>query len=438
MRASAKTEEEIARAHDRMRVHHARRSNRPLLVTLLLVGPGILTMLGENDGPSMISYVATGAAYGNSVFVPIVLLTFAMAYVVQEAAMRVGIATRRGHAELIRLRFGGTWAAVSLGDLLAGNVLTLVAEFVAICSGAAFLGVPRPLAVGIALCVIVAAFATRRYFTWERFALVLALGNLLFLPVALRAYPDAHAIAGALSGWQGVPQHAGLAFFTLVLANIGATVTPWMIFFQQGAVVDKGLAQSDLRHARLDTAAGALLAAVIAIATLAIGAVLYAHRIDQNALRTSADFAAALMPYIGSHASTLFAVAMIEAGLTATVTISASSGYAAAELFGSGKSLNRRFADGPLFYGIIFCSLGVAAAIVLVPGAPLFLLAIFANVAATVFMAPTLIFLLLLTRDREIMGSLVNTPAKTALVGAIAVAVGALSLFYGILAALQR
>lgn len=112
--------------------------------------------------------------------------------------------------------------------------------------------------------------------------------------------------------------------------------------------------------------------------------------------------------------------------------------FAAAELFGSGKSLNRRFADGPLFYGIIFCSLGVAAAVVLVPGAPLFSLAIFANVAATVFMAPTLIFLLLLTRDRGIMGSLVNTRAKTVLVAAVTIAVGALSLFYGILAALQR
>ncbi|HZZ64974.1 MAG TPA: divalent metal cation transporter, partial [Candidatus Baltobacteraceae bacterium] len=156
--------EDALRAFDRHRVLRARSDRKPLIVALLLVGPGILTMLGENDGPSMLSYVATGATYGLGFFVPFIVLTFGMAYLVQEMTVRIGIATRRGHAELIFDRFGAGWGRFSVVDLALGNVLTLVAEFAAICSGAAFLGISRPLAVTLALLLVLGAFATRRYF----------------------------------------------------------------------------------------------------------------------------------------------------------------------------------------------------------------------------------------------------------------------------------
>jgi Mn2+/Fe2+ NRAMP family transporter len=430
MRLSVQTEEQIVRARDRMRVQYARRGGRPVLLFLLLIGPGILTMLGENDGPSMISYAATGANYGVGFFVPIILLTFVMAYIVQEAAMRIGIATQRGHAELIRERFGKVWAFLTIVDLTVGNILTLVGEFVAVASGAAFFGIAPALAVSAAFAITLMAFATRRYFTWERFVLVLALGNLVFIPVALRAHPQPAAILTAIALWRPFP-NLSMGFLTLVLANVGATVTPWMIFFQQSAVVDKGLSKADLRHARIDTALGAMLAACVAIATLCIGAILYAHNVGDASLRGGANFASTLLPYLGRHASALFALGMIEAGMTATVTISLSSGYAAGELLRAGKSLNRGFSDGRLFYGIIVVSLLVAAGIVLVPKAPLFTLAIMANVAATVFMAPTLIFLLLLARDRNLMGDLVNGRFASAACTCVTVAICLLSAMYG-------
>lgn len=436
MALSVETEEQLLRARDRMRIQCARRGGRPLLLFALLVGPGILTMLGENDGPSMISYAATGAAYGVGVFAPIVLLTFLMAYIVQETAMRIGIATQRGHAELIRERFGSVWASLTLVDLTIGNILTLIGEFVAVASGAAFLGVSPQLAVAGALAITLMAFGTRRYFTWERFVLVLALGNLLFVPVALRAHPQPAAFFASAASLHAFP-HVSTAFLTLILANVGATVTPWMIFFQQSAVVDKGLSAADLRHARVDTALGALIAAFVAVATLCIGAVLYAHHVDDASLHGGADFASALLPYLGRHASTLFAIGMIEAGLTASVTISVSSGYAAAELLGAGKSLNRRFSGGGLFYGVIVISLLAAAGVVLVPNAPLFRLAIMANVAATLFMGPSLIFLLLLAKDRKIMGDLVNGRLATVSCTAVTCVIFLLGTLYGIQLALH-
>ncbi|MFN2528427.1 MAG: NRAMP family divalent metal transporter [Candidatus Baltobacteraceae bacterium] len=397
----------ILRTRDRRRVTAARASRNRLLVTLLLIGPGILTMVGENDGPSMLSYVATGATYGLGFFVPFIVLTFAMAYVVQEATVRIGIATRRGHAQLIFDQFGRWWGTFALIDLAVGNVLTLVGEFAAICSGALFLGISRPIAVTCALGIVLAAFAGRQYLTWERTAVLFAAFNLVFIPVALMAHPHAEVFLRSFVTW-AIPGGVTPLFWTLVLATTGATVTPWMIFFQQSAVIDKGLTQADLTHARLDTATGALLAAFVALATLAIGSVLFAHHAGAASLQSSADFAGALIPFLGKHASTLFALGMIEAGLTACITISTSTAYATGEALRGPASLNRNFREGASFYIVGLASLVIAAVVVLIPNVPLLTLALLANVSATIFMAPALIFVFLLARNRSIMGGLVN------------------------------
>jgi Mn2+/Fe2+ NRAMP family transporter len=139
------THEDVDRAHDRVRVSAARAQRgafSKFRLLWLLVGPGILVMLGENDGPSMISYAATGARFGIGFFIPFVILTFCMAIVVQEMTMRLGSATHRGHAELIFDRFGPFWGWFSMVDLGIGNFLTLITEFIAIRAGLGFFGVP--------------------------------------------------------------------------------------------------------------------------------------------------------------------------------------------------------------------------------------------------------------------------------------------------------
>ena len=241
---------------------------RSLWLLWLLIGPGILVMLGENDGPSMLSYAATGARFGIGFFLPFVLLTFAMAYVVQEMTLRLGATTHRGHAELIFDRFGPFWGWFALGDLFLGNVLTLVTEFIAIRAGLGFFGIPPALAVLGAFIVVVGVVLTRRYWTWERITLGLALFNLIFVPVAIMAHPVSTQVVGALLTWGPLPGGLSQQMILLLVANIGATVTPWMLFFQQSAVVDKGMTADDLRQGRIDTALGALIAAIAAIATI--------------------------------------------------------------------------------------------------------------------------------------------------------------------------
>jgi Mn2+/Fe2+ NRAMP family transporter len=426
------TREDLMRARDRRRVGLARAARKSLWVLLLLAGPGILVMLGENDGPSMISYATTGATYGIGFFVPFICLTFLMAFVVQEMTVRLGIATSRGHAELIFDRFGPFWGYFAMTDLFIGNVLTLITEFIAIRAGAAYFGIPAAVALSVGLLIVVAALTTRRYFTWERFVLVLSAGNLLFIPAALLAHPDPNALVRALITWGPLPGGVTTAFLMLMLANVGATVTPWMIFFQQSAVVDKGLTRKDIPQGRFDTALGASLAAIAAIATVLACSPLFAHHVNTANLSGGTDFATALRPFIGTTGAALFALGIIEAGLVAAMTISTSSAYAFGEVLRCGHSLNLDFSTGWPFYCSAIGSAILAAILVLSPHAPLLASTLTVNVIATLLMAPALLFVLLLANDVEIMADLRNRWRSNVAGGIIVVVIALMGAAYGV------
>ena len=401
--------EDIKRARDRRHVHRHRTARRPWSLLWLLIGPGILVMLGENDGPSMISYATTGATYGIGFFLPFIVLTFAMAYIVQEMTVRLGAATKRGHAELIYERFGPFWGFFAMGDLVLGNLLTLVTEFIAIRAGLGFFGVHPALAVLGALMLNVAIVLSRRYWTWERIVLAFAVFNLIFVPVAILAHPVAGDVVRSFFTWGPLPGGMTGGFVLLVMSNIGATVTPWMLFFQQSAVVDKGMTTADIRHGRIDTALGAILAAVAAIATVLATTPLFIHHVDASSFQ-GADFATALVPYVGNIGATLFALGLFEAGLVAALTISLSSAYAFGEVTGSARSLNSPLRGGWPFYAVLIVAAAIAAVLVLIPHAPLVFITLIVNVIAVLAMPPAIVFLLLLVNDREIMGKHANGP----------------------------
>ncbi|HQT63193.1 MAG: hypothetical protein B7Z75_12030 [Acidocella sp. 20-57-95] len=427
------TREDFLRAQDRYKVQQSRASKKWLRLVWLLAGPGVLVMLGENDGPSMVSYATTGATYGVGFFVPFILLTFIMAYIVQEMTVRLGVATQRGHAELIFQRFGPFWGYFAMADLVFGNLLTLVTEFIAVQAGGLYFGIPAPASVGIGVTLVITSLLLRRYATWERMVMGLATGNLLFIPAALMAHPNPAAIAHALASWGPLPGGINNAFITLILANIGATVTPWMIFFQQSAVVDKGLTRADLTQGRIDTGLGALLAALAAIATVVAAAPLFAAHTDISQFASGADFATALKPIIGSTGASLFALGIIEAGLVAALTISTSSSYALAETLSAKHSFNLDFGSGWLFYGAAIGSTLIAAGIVLIPGAPLLAMTLTVNVIATLLMAPALLLLLLLVNDRDIMGGLANGRFANIAGGAIVLFICLAGATYGLI-----
>lgn len=431
--------DEDVRARDRLAVARARTQHRYVSLFFYLVGPGIIVMLAENDGPSMLSYATTGATYGIGFFIPFIVATFGMAFVVQELTARLAIATNCGHARLIFERYGPFWGRFALADLVIGNALTLVAEFIAICAGARYFGIPPLIAVGATFAIVVAAFALGRYRLWERVVIGLALGNCVFIPAAFFAHADPHAVIGSFAAFGSPPTNGGSAMLiTLCMANIGATVTPWMIFFQQSAVVDKGLARSDLPQARIDTALGAAIAATAAIATVVAASPLFAHHVDPANLSSGADFASALRPYLGNVGATLFALGMIEAGLVAIMTISTSSAYAIGDVSHRGASLNLDFAHARLFYFSGLLSVALAAAIVLIPGAPLLAITLTVNVVATLLMPPALLFLLLLVNDRALVGELANTRLQNVAVTTVIVLVSGVGAVYGLITAFPQ
>jgi Mn2+/Fe2+ NRAMP family transporter len=355
----------------------------------------------------MLSYSADGARYGIGFFIPFVVLTFVMGYVVQEMTVRLGAVTHRGHAELIFDRFGKFWGFFAMGDLVLGNFLTLVTEFIGVRAGLGFFGIRPTFAIGGALVIVAGEITTGRYWTWERITMGLAIFNGLFIPAAILARPNWHAVGNALVTWKPFPGGNQNEILVLILATIGATVTPWMLFFQQSAVVDKGMQPRDINAGRFDTILGVVLASTFAIAAILATAPLFHHGINAADFQ-AAQFAEALEPLIGHTGAALFALGIFEAGIVAAIAISTSSAYAFGEVLKTGHSLNRPLRDAWPFYLVLLGSAAAAAALVLIPRFPLEFVVLTVNVIAVLAMPPALAFLLLLVNDREVMGEYVN------------------------------
>ena len=383
-------------------------------------------MLGENDGPSMVSYATTGATYGIGFFVPFILLTFLMAYVVQEMTVRLGVATHRGHAELIFQRFGPFWGYFAMGDLVFGNLLTLVTEFIAIQAGGLYFGVPPWLSVAIGVALVIGSLAFRRYATWERVLMGLAAFNLLFVPAALLAHPDGAELVHALATWGPLP-----GGFTTRVPDAG----PRQRRRDRDAVDDllpaerrrrQGPDPADLRRA------GWTPRSARCWPRWRRSRRWWPPRRcspPRSTFRNSptAPISPPRCPLSASTGATLFALGILEAGLVAAMTISTSSSYALAE------TCRRRQLGAaqpqPRFRPRAGCSTARRSsrrswrrAIVLIPGAPLLAMTLTVNVIATLLMAPALLLLLLLANDREIMGDLANGRLANSAGGTIVVA----------------
>jgi Mn2+/Fe2+ NRAMP family transporter len=397
----------------------------------LLVGPGILAMLGENDGPSMIAYASDGAQYGLGFFVPFIPVLFAMAYVCQEMCMRVGAVTHRGYGELVLQRFGAVWGWFAAADLTLTNLITLVAEFVSIRVGLAYFHLGSLVAVALGLVLVVFTFSGGRYWRWERIVLGMALFNGLFLLAAVLVKPHVGTIVNSLD-FSPFPGGSFNTLLLLLASTIGATVTPWMIFFQQGASADKGMTPRDINHGRYDTAVGAVLAAIFGVGALIAGAALLTHNGAGIQGFAGAGYPEALKRVAGGAAGTVFALGLVEAGAVAILTISASTAYAAAECVGAAHSFNTSPREGALFYAANFGIALVAAVVILIPGAPLLSIALNANVLATVLLPVSLVFMVMLANDKGLMGRWVNKRSTNVIGISVIAFVGLCGAAYGI------
>jgi Mn2+/Fe2+ NRAMP family transporter len=425
------------RLRDRMHLSELRRRatgwRGRLALGLALIGPGVLVMLGDNDAGGVVTYSQTGATFGLGIFLPMMLLLGLVAYVVQEMTVRLGAVTRRGHAELIWKRYGSFWGWFSLVDLIVANVLTLMTEFVGIRLGGQALGIPAWLTVPGSLLFITYVLVGLRYWTWERIALFIAALNLIFVPLALMAHPDWHGVARAFTGhgWIVPGGFLSVTFLILISANIGTTIAPWQLFFQQSCVVDKGLLAQDIRAGRRDLLLGVLGMVAVALALI----VLSAQTLQglPNAQGLDADVILhALRARLGDGLMALFALGLMEAGLIAAIVITASSAWAVGEAFGIERSINAAPRRALGFYLPAVVGTAIAASVIMIPGLDLGFLNLSVQVIATVFMPAAMLFLLMLLNDRELMGEHVNSLPRNVASIAIMLALIACNGLYGI------
>lgn len=428
----------LVRVQDRLRVARLRSgpktwSNRVAL-WLALVGPGLLVMLGDNDAGGVITYSQTGAVFGLGIFLPIMIPLGFIAYFVQEMTIRLGTVTRRGHAELIWKRYGAFWGIFSIADLVVANILTLMTEFIGVRVGGAVFGLSYWLTVPSTLIFVAFVLVFLRYWTWERIALFIAALNLVFVPLALLSHPDWSAVGAAFVGahWLVPGGLLSGSFLVLLSANIGTTIAPWQLFFQQSCVVDKGLLPHDIQASRRDLMLGVAGMVLVAMAIIVLTGQ-HLHTLPGARDLDVEGVLAALKSHVGNWAMDLFALGLIEAGLISSIVITASTAWAVGEALDLPRSLN----DGPRrawpFYAPAVMGSAVAAGIVMLPHVPLGFLNITVQVIATIFMPAAMLFLLMLVNDKELMGSHINSPRRNRMAVAIMVLLIVCNGLYGLI-----
>lgn len=371
------------------RTNHATRKTKPWLAFLATLGPGLTVMLADTDAGSIITAAQSGAQWGYKLLL-LQLILIPILYFVQELTTRIGITTGLGHGQLIKEHFGSKWAWLSVITLFVSAIGALVTEFSGIAGAGALFGVSPWLTVPAAAVLLIAITITGQYQRVERTAILIGLFELIFIPAAMYAHPEPGAIMAALTGAQPL-DHPD--YWLLIAANVGAVIMPWMIFYQQGAVVDKGLQPSALKYSRLDTIFGSIITQVIMAAVLILTA---ASLNSEVALTDVQQIASALEPMVGSFAGkALFAVGVTSAALIAAIVVSLATSWAFGEVLGVPCSLNCTWKQAPVFYGLYSGGIICAAFIVLI-GIPLVSLTIAVEVMNTLLLPIVLGFLLAL------------------------------------------
>jgi Mn2+/Fe2+ NRAMP family transporter len=391
-----------------------------ILAFLAVMGPGIITGFAGNDAGGVTTYTAVGAHYGFALLW-LLLLSTAGLVVIQEMCARMGAVTGKGLSDLIRERFGVRWTIVAMAALLIANGSNVVAEFAGVAASLELLGVERIVSVPAAALVIWTLVVFFSYRVVERTLFVLVLAFIAYPVSAFIVKPDWSAVAAGIALPTLPTEQAALI---AALALVGTTITPYMQFYIQASIVDKGIGRDLYRFARVDVYLGAILTGLNGFFIVIVaGAVLFPNHVIVN---SAADAAQALGPLAGNQARLLFAVGLFGASLLAATVMPLSTSYAICEAFGWEAGISKDFRGAPVFMGLFTLLLVIGALIVLSPGVPLIPLILVSQNVNGLLLPIVLVFILKLAADRALMGDQANSRLSQ-LVG-VGTAVGASAL----------
>ncbi len=370
-----------------------------------LIGPGLLTAIGDNDVGGIASNSAAGAHFGYSFLWVLLMITVALTVVLDMCA-RMGVVTGKGLMDLIRENFGLKWAAFSALCLFLANTATTISNFGGLAGGIEMFGISRYLFVPMMTLAIWYLVHKGTYKIVERGLLVISMVVLSYIGSAILAQPD----------WGSVIKHtfipsvqANRDYLMLMVAFVGTTIAPWMLFFLQSMIVDKGLTKKHINFVRWEVWLSSFLSdyAISFFIITACAATLFKNGIMINDI---SDAAMALRPLAGDFAFVLFAVGLLAAAILTSFLLPLTTAYAMCEAFGFENGLNKNPEDAPAFYRIFTSLIVLGALFILIPGIPIFPLVITAQVVAGLITPVLLVFILLLANKKGLMGKHVNSP----------------------------
>jgi Mn2+/Fe2+ NRAMP family transporter len=373
-----------------------------LFLILAIIGPGIITANVDNDAGGIATYSVAGARYGYGLLWMLPLIALAL-ILVQEMSARLGVVTGKGLADLIRESMGVRATATIIGLMLFANLANTVSEFAGVAASMQIFGVSKfisvPLVAGLVWVLIVRA----NYRSVERVFLVASALYLSYIASGILANPPWPVVVRAMAMPSFVPE-AG--FITLFITVIGTTIAPWMQFYQQASVVDKGLNPVDYAYARLDVIVGSLFAVLVAgFIVIACAATLFANGVS---IQTAEDAAIALRPLAGPYASTLFALGLLNASVFSAAILPLSTAYVVCEAFGWEKGVSHSLREAPVFFGTYTALIALGAGIILLPLKSLIQAMLASQTLNGVLLPVILIVMLRLINNRQLMGKFAN------------------------------
>ena len=400
---------------------------RNILSFFAIFGPGLVVMFADTDAGSVITAAQSGAVWGYKLLL-LQLILIPIVYMVQELAVRLGLVTGKGHGELICEHFGKGWAWLSVSTLMVACLGALVTEFAGVAGAGLLFGIPPWISVSMTVLFLSIVAWTGSYLSVERIAIMIGSFELVFLLVAWWAHPSPAAM---LSGLTQIPWRRP-GYIYLAVANVGAVIMPWMVFYHQSAVVDKGLKAKDLQASRRDTALGAIITQFIMISVLVATAATIGVQRPGESLDTVQQIADALTPFLGETVGTiLFALGMVGASLVAAIVVSLAAAWGLGEVSGYQRSLEHQPRKAPWFYTVYIAMLVIGGAVV-VSGINLVNLSVAVQVMNAALLPVVLGFLYLL--------ALKALPEQYRLHGGYAVVVGvvvAMASILGVYAAVS-
>lgn len=373
-----------------------------LALLFAVIGPGIITANVDNDAGGITTYSVAGAHYGYSFLWMMPLVALAL-IVVQEMSARLGVVSGKGLADLIRETLGLRWTTLLLGLLVFVNLANTVSEFAGIAASLEIFKVSKYISVPVAAIFVWLLIVRANYKTIERVFLVASAIYLAYVASGFLAHPNWNTIGAAFV----TPSfHFDAGYITLFVTIIGTTIAPWMQFYQQSSIVDKGLKTEDYGYERIDVIIGSVFAVAVACFIM----ISCAATIHQSGIKieTAQDAALALGPLAGQYAEVLFALGLLNASLFSAAILPLSTAYSVCEAFGWESSLSREIREAPIFIGIFTALIVLGAAIILLPIQSLIRTMMASQTLNGVLLPIILITMLRLINDRNLMGKYVN------------------------------